>query len=108
MHELRECRDIRAFKRSCLFWNACAAGVIVVTIDKSLKRKGRLARLRSVMTRDERIAQMQTDERWPDGSSPFGLPKLRVVRLVVGKKKKKKTAEGDAKKDDKKKAAKKK
>ena len=75
-----------------------------MTIDKSLKRKGRLARLRSVMTRDERIAQMQTDERWIDGSSPFGLPKLRVVRLVVGKKKKKKAAEGD-KKDDKKKAA---
>ena len=74
-----------------------------MTIDKSLKRKGRLARLRSVMTRDERIAQMQTDERWVDGSSPFGLPKLRVVRLVVGKKKKKKAAEPD-KKDDKKKA----
>jgi small basic protein (TIGR04137 family) len=76
-----------------------------VTIDKSLKRKGRLARLRSVMSRDERITQMQSDERWADGTSPFGLPKLRVVRLVVGKKKKKKAAEGDSKKDDKKKAA---
>ncbi len=76
-----------------------------MTIDKSLKRKGRLARLRSVLTRDERIAQMQTDERWVEGSTPFGLPKLRVIRLVVGKKKKKKTAEGDDKKDDKKKAA---
>ncbi len=75
-----------------------------MTIDKSLKRKGRLARLRSVISRDERIAQMKTDERWVEGSSPFGLPKLRVVRLVVGKKKKKKAAEGD-KKDDKKKAA---
>ena len=50
---------------------------------------------------------MQTDERWADGTSPFGLPKLRVVRLVVGKKKKKKAA-GEDKKDDKKKAAKKK
>ncbi len=78
-----------------------------MTIDKSLKRKGRLARLRSVMTRDERITQMQTDERWADGTSPFGLPKLRVVRLVGGKKKKKKAA-GEDKKDDKKKAAKKK
>ena len=78
-----------------------------MTIDKSLKRKGRLARLRSVMTRDERITQMQTDERWADGTGPFGLPKLRVVRLVVGKKKKKKAA-GEDKKDDKKKAAKKK
>lgn len=75
-----------------------------MTIDKSLKRKGRLARVRSVMSRDERIAQMKADERWADGTSPFGLPKLRVIRLVVGKKKKKKAAEGD-KKDDKKKAA---
>ena len=78
-----------------------------MTIDKSLKRKGRLARLRSVLTRDERIAQMKTDERWIDGTSPYGLPKLRVVRLVVGKKKKKKVAEGD-KKDDTKKVVKKK
>lgn len=76
-----------------------------MTIDKSLKRKGRLARLRSVMTRDERIAQMKADERWVEGSSPFNLPKIRVVRLVVGKKKKKKAAEGDAAADDKKKAA---
>jgi small basic protein (TIGR04137 family) len=79
-----------------------------VTIDKSLKRKGRLARIRSVLSRDERITQMKADERWADGTSPYGLPKLRVIRLVVGKKKKKKTAEGDDKKDDKKKAAKKK
>ena len=79
-----------------------------MTIDKSLKRKGRLARIRSVLSRDERIAQMQADERWADGTSPFGLPKLRVIRLVVGKMKKKKAAEGDDKKDDKKKAAKKK
>lgn len=70
-----------------------------MSIDKSLKRKGRLARTRSVMTRDERIKQMKADDRWTDGRSPFGLPKIRVVRLVVGKKKKKKTAE-DADKTD--------
>jgi small basic protein (TIGR04137 family) len=64
-----------------------------VTIDKSLKRKGRLARARSVLSRDERIKQMKADDRWTDGQSPFGLPKLRVIRLVVGKKKKKKAAE---------------
>jgi small basic protein (TIGR04137 family) len=78
-----------------------------VTIDKSLKRKGRLARTRNVLRREERIAQMKNDETWKDAQSPFGLPKLRVVKLVVGKKKKKAAAaEGD--KDDKKKAAKKK
>lgn len=78
-----------------------------MTIDKSLKSKGRLQRTRSVLSRDERIKQMQTDDRWTEGQSPFGLPKLRVVRLVVGKKKKKKAAE-DADKTDDKKAAKKK
>ena len=78
-----------------------------VTIDKSLKRKGRLARTRNVLRREERISQMKTDETWKETQSPFGLPKLRVVKLVVGKKKKKAAAaEGD--KDDKKKAAKKK
>jgi small basic protein (TIGR04137 family) len=78
-----------------------------VTIDKSLKRKGRLARTRNVLQRHERIAQMQSDEKWIEGTGPFGLPKLRIVKLVVGKKKKKKTAEPGGK-DDKKKAAKKK
>jgi small basic protein (TIGR04137 family) len=78
-----------------------------VSIDKSLKRKGRLARTRSVLTRDERIKQMKADDRWTDTQSPFGLPKLRVVRLVVGKKKKKKAAE-DADKTEDTKAAKKK
>ena len=82
-----------------------------MTIDKSLKRKGRLARIRSVLSRDERIRQMKVDDRWTDGRSPFGLPKLRVVRLVVGKKKKKKAVEGadtTATATDKKVAAKKK
>jgi small basic protein (TIGR04137 family) len=78
-----------------------------VTIDKSLKRKGRLSRTRNVLQRHERIKQMQANDTWPDGRSPVGLPKLRIVKLVVGKKKKKKAAEGDAK-ADKKKAAKKK
>lgn len=78
-----------------------------MTIDKSLKRKGRLARTRNVLQRHERIQQMQADDRWSDTQSPFGLPKLRIVKLVVGKKKKKKAAEPGGK-DDKKKAAKKK
>lgn len=79
-----------------------------MTIDKSLKRKGRLARTRNVLQRHERIMQMQADDRWSDTQSPFGLPKLRIVKLVVGKKKKKKAAEAGGGKDDKKKAAKKK
>jgi small basic protein (TIGR04137 family) len=61
-----------------------------VTIDKSLKRKGRLARSRNVLKRDERIAQLKSEERWVEGRSPVGLPKVRVILSVVGKKKKKK------------------
>ncbi|OYW18543.1 MAG: hypothetical protein B7Z55_10425 [Planctomycetales bacterium 12-60-4] len=78
-----------------------------MTIDKSLKRKGRLARTRNVLQRHERISKMQDDDKWQDGQSPFGLPKLRIVKLVIGKKKKKAAAAADGK-ADKKKAAKKK
>ena len=64
-----------------------------MTIDKSLKRKGRLERSRNVLKRSERIAQLQFEERWQEGQSPFGLPKVRVAKIVIGKKKKKKTKE---------------
>jgi len=66
-----------------------------VTIDKSLKRKGRLARSRNVLKRAERIAQLEFEERMPEGQGPLGLPKVRVIKSVVGKKKKKKTKEED-------------
>jgi small basic protein (TIGR04137 family) len=79
-----------------------------VSIDKSLKRKSRLARVRSVLTRPERIEQMKANEKWVEGDSPFGIPKTRVIRLVLGKKKKKKAADGADGAADKKKAAKKK
>lgn len=78
-----------------------------MTIDKSLKTRGRLARTRSVLTRGERIKQMKSDDKWVDGQSPFGLPKTRIVRLVVGKKKKKKAAEAADTTSDKKAAKKK-
>ena len=59
-----------------------------MSIDKSLKRKSALARQRSVLTRPERIKVMQDEERWKDGLSPFGLPKTRVVKIVIKKVKK--------------------
>ena len=79
-----------------------------MSIDKSLKRKSRLARVRSVLTRPERIDQMKANEKWAEGTSPFGIPKTRVIRLVLCKKKKKMAAEGTDAAADKKKAAKKK
>lgn len=61
-----------------------------MTIDKSLRRKGRLVRTRNVLTRAERILRLQTEDRWVEGASPLGLPKVRVIKTVLGKKKKKK------------------
>ncbi len=71
-----------------------------MSIDKSLRRKNSLQRARNVLTRGERIKTLQNDERWTEGRSPFGLPKVRVHRLVVKKVKKVKeeetAAEGEA------------
>jgi small basic protein (TIGR04137 family) len=72
-----------------------------VTIDKSLKSKGRLIRSRNVLKRGERIAKMQEDDRWDDGRSPFGLPKTRVMKSAIGKKKKKKEAEAEGEEEKK-------
>src|SRR5262245_32740332 len=67
-----------------------------MSIDKSLRRKNQLARARNVLTRDERIKQLITEERWPEGRSPFGLPKVKVIKLVVKKAKKAKEEEKPA------------
>lgn len=67
-----------------------------MSIDKSLRRKNQLQRARNVLTRGERILQMQKEERWPDGRSPFGLPKVKVIKIVVKKIKKAKEEEKPA------------
>jgi small basic protein (TIGR04137 family) len=67
-----------------------------MSIDKSLKRKGGMTRARCVLTRAERITKMMEDGKWTDASSPFGLPKTRVQKIVLKKKAKKEPAEGDA------------
>ncbi|MDA7978247.1 MAG: small basic protein [Pirellulales bacterium] len=74
-----------------------------MTIDKSLKIRAGLARSRSVLTRGERIARLKTMDRFEEGDSPFGLPKVAVPKLAMKKKKKKKeeeeTTETDAKEE---------
>jgi small basic protein (TIGR04137 family) len=65
-----------------------------MSIDKSLRRKNSLVRARNVLTRGERIKVLQDEERWPDGRSPFNLPKVRVIKIVVKKAKKVKEEEG--------------
>src|SRR3989304_2876094 len=74
-----------------------------MTIDKSLRVRRGATRNRSVLTRVERIARLREADRWKEGDSPLGLPKVRVRKLTMKKKKKKKdeeegaaTAEGGA------------
>lgn len=64
-----------------------------MTMDKSLRvRKGGTS-ARGVLSRAERIAKLKEQERWADGRSPLGLPKVRVYKMAM-KKKKKKAEEG--------------
>ena len=65
-----------------------------MTMDKSLRIRRGLARSRSVLSRAERLARLQEAERWHEGDSPLGLPKVRVYKLTMKKKKKKKEEEG--------------
>ena len=72
-----------------------------MTMDKSLRMRGTMARTRNVLTRAERIGRLQAADRWKEGDSPFGLSKVRVYKLAMKKKKKKKKedeegAEGEA------------
>ncbi|MGD0899027.1 MAG: small basic protein [Thermoguttaceae bacterium] len=60
-----------------------------MTMDKSLRIRRGLLRARSVLTRDERIGRLKQADRWQEGDSPFGLPKVRVYKLAIKKKKKK-------------------
>jgi small basic protein (TIGR04137 family) len=64
-----------------------------MSIDQSLRRKNQLARSRNVLTRAERIKVLQDEERWPADRSPYGLPKVRVLKLA---KKAKKAKEEEA------------
>jgi small basic protein (TIGR04137 family) len=64
-----------------------------MSIDKSLRRKDSLQRARNVLTRGERIKVMTDEERWPDGRTPFGLPKTKVVKVIIKKAKKAKEEE---------------
>ena len=59
-----------------------------MTMDKSLRvRKGGTS-VRGVLTRAERIAKLKEQERWQEGRSPIGLPKVRVPKLSMKKKNK--------------------
>ncbi len=66
-----------------------------VSIHRSLTTSGGLVRSRNVLTRYERILELRKTGKWKEGdeASPFGLPKVRVMRIKKRGKEKKKEAE---------------
>jgi len=57
-----------------------------MSIDRSLKVKGALSRHRNVLRRAERIEQLKEEERWSEGDSLFGLPKVAHRKSHAGRK----------------------
>jgi small basic protein (TIGR04137 family) len=66
-----------------------------MTIDKSLKVRRGATSSRSVLSRAERLERLKENERWTEGMSPIGLPKVRVKKLSLKKKKKTKKEEDE-------------
>ena len=65
-----------------------------MSIHRSLATAGKLKRHRNVLTRAERLEILKKDERWKEGQSIFGLPKVR--NILAKAKKKEKEAEAAA------------
>jgi len=57
-----------------------------MSIDPSLKVRNALARHRNVLSRAERVTILKDEERWSDGDSLLGLPKVAHRKVSAGKK----------------------
>jgi small basic protein (TIGR04137 family) len=55
-----------------------------MSIDKSLKKGIGLTRARNVLSRAERLAVLQDEERWTPEKGVFNLPKTKFRRLAPG------------------------
>jgi len=67
-------------------------------MNKSLRVRKGGGGSRGVLSRAERITKLKELEKWQDGQSPLGLPKVRVYKISMKKKKKSKADEDEAKK----------
>ena len=67
-----------------------------MTMDKSLRVRKGSSSARGVLSRGERIIKLKEQERWEEGRSPLGLPKVRVMKTAMKKKKKAKEEGADA------------
>lgn len=65
-----------------------------MSLDASLKSASSLVRHRNVLKRDERMARLKDEEKWPEGRSVFGLPKVANRKAAVGKAEKEEAEEG--------------
>jgi small basic protein (TIGR04137 family) len=64
-----------------------------MSIDKSLKKGVGLTRSRNVLTRAERLALLQEEDRWRPEKGVFNLPKTKSRRLAPGQSGPKRPAE---------------
>jgi len=67
-----------------------------MSIDKSLKMKGKLVRPRNVFTRIERIKILKDEGKWEPTMSVFGIPKVKAVKIKRKGKSEKKVAKAEA------------
>ena len=56
-----------------------------MSLDKSLKSRGALTRHRNVLSRAERVSALKEEERWPEGRTVFGLPKVAHRKIITKK-----------------------
>lgn len=68
-----------------------------MTLDRSLKVRAGAIKSRNVLTRAERIAQLQKLDRFNEEENIIGMPKVRVMKVSLKKKKKVKKPEDDKK-----------
>ena len=67
-----------------------------MSMDKGLKSGNVLIRHRNVLTRDERIESLKEAEKWQDGQSILGLPKVANRKVIIKKEKVAKVGEPGA------------
>ena len=60
-----------------------------MSLHNSLKKSGGAELGRSILTRTERIKWMMQKGLWKEDSKPFGMPKIKVIKLKAVKKEKK-------------------
>ncbi len=58
-----------------------------MSIHPSLAASDKSTKSRSVLKRSERLKTMMEKEKWKEGDSVFGLPKIKTLRIKIKKEK---------------------